>query len=184
MWHHFFPLLFPKDSESLKIFDIWLREVGAKRPLNGTSKVWQTYGHIDLLKASAQRADALKILFKTVTFHACLVYLESLLQNDGTNQCIFYIGWNTRELENNKGNSTTGQIHQDFPKWQSKLSRDAGMVYFCISNNHRQLVEFVNLVLAAGDFSFFLACPLLIFQGNHIFSKEPDTAETRFAKFN
>ena len=39
MWHHFFPLLFPKDSESLKILDIRLREVGAKRPLNGTSKV-------------------------------------------------------------------------------------------------------------------------------------------------
>ena len=38
MWHHFFPLLFPKDSESLKILDIRLREVGAKRPLNGTSK--------------------------------------------------------------------------------------------------------------------------------------------------
>ena len=39
MWHHFFLLLFPKDSESVKILDIWLREVGAKRPLNGTSKV-------------------------------------------------------------------------------------------------------------------------------------------------
>jgi hypothetical protein len=39
MLDHFFPLLFPKDSESLKILDIQLREVGAKRPLNGTSKV-------------------------------------------------------------------------------------------------------------------------------------------------
>ena len=39
MWDHFLPLLFPKDSESLKILDIRLREVGAKRPLNGTSKV-------------------------------------------------------------------------------------------------------------------------------------------------
>ena len=41
------PLLsitFPKDSESLKIFDIRLREVGAKRPLNGTSKV-NTHTH-------------------------------------------------------------------------------------------------------------------------------------------
>ena len=38
MWHHFFPLLFPKDSESLKILDIRLREVGEKRPLNGTSR--------------------------------------------------------------------------------------------------------------------------------------------------
>jgi hypothetical protein len=36
---HFLPLLFPKDTESLKILDIRLREVGARRPLNGTSKV-------------------------------------------------------------------------------------------------------------------------------------------------
>ena len=39
IWDHFFPLLFPKDSESLKTWDIQIREVGAKRPLNGTSKV-------------------------------------------------------------------------------------------------------------------------------------------------
>ena len=39
MLDHFFPLLFPKDFKSLKIFDIQLREVGAKRPLTGTSKV-------------------------------------------------------------------------------------------------------------------------------------------------
>ena len=31
MLDHFFPLLFPKDSESLKILDIRLRKVGAKR---------------------------------------------------------------------------------------------------------------------------------------------------------
>ena len=37
MLDHFF--LFPKDSEYLKMFDIRLWEVGAKRPLNGTSKV-------------------------------------------------------------------------------------------------------------------------------------------------
>ena len=53
MLDHFFPLLFPKDSESLKIFDIRLWELGAKRPLNGTSKVngqtnRQTDGHFDL----------------------------------------------------------------------------------------------------------------------------------------
>ena len=52
MLDHFFPLLFPKDSESLKIFDIQLREVGAERPVNGTSKVngqtdKQTDGHTD-----------------------------------------------------------------------------------------------------------------------------------------
>ena len=39
MLDHFTPLLFPKDSKSLKILDIQLWEVGAKRPLNGTSKV-------------------------------------------------------------------------------------------------------------------------------------------------
>ena len=54
MLYHFLPLLFPKDSESLKIFDIRLWEVGAKRPLNGTSKQTnrqtdtQTDGHFDL----------------------------------------------------------------------------------------------------------------------------------------
>ena len=48
MLDHFFSLLFPKDSESLKILDIRLREVGAKRPLNGTSKVnRQTDGQTD-----------------------------------------------------------------------------------------------------------------------------------------
>ena len=54
MLDHFFPLLFPKDSESLKILDIRLREVGAKRPLNGTSKRGQTYGHIDLLAITSE----------------------------------------------------------------------------------------------------------------------------------
>ena len=39
IWDHFFPLLFPKDSKSLKILDIRLREVGANRRLNSTSKV-------------------------------------------------------------------------------------------------------------------------------------------------
>ena len=34
--NYFFPLLFPKDSESLKILDIRLREVGLKRPLKKT----------------------------------------------------------------------------------------------------------------------------------------------------
>ena len=47
MWDHFFPLLFPKDSESLKILDIQLREVGAKRPLNGTSRSEHTDRHTD-----------------------------------------------------------------------------------------------------------------------------------------
>merc|ERR1712105_119647 len=36
MLDHFFPTLFPKDSESLKILDIRLRKVGAKRPLKKT----------------------------------------------------------------------------------------------------------------------------------------------------
>ena len=42
MGDYFFPLLYPKDSESLRIMDIRLREVGAKRPLNGTSTSEQT----------------------------------------------------------------------------------------------------------------------------------------------
>ena len=45
IWDHLFPLLFPKDSEYLKSLDIGLREVGAKRPLNGVNKVWRTDKH-------------------------------------------------------------------------------------------------------------------------------------------
>ena len=36
IWDHFFPFFSPKDYESLKILDIRLREVGAKRPLKKT----------------------------------------------------------------------------------------------------------------------------------------------------
>ena len=39
IWDHFFPLLFPKNSKSLKKINIRLQEVWAKRRLNGTSKV-------------------------------------------------------------------------------------------------------------------------------------------------
>ena len=71
MLDHFFPFLFPKNSESLKIFDIRLREVGAKITLNGTSKVnrqtnRQTHKHMDIL--TYRKADALKIiLFNNIT---------------------------------------------------------------------------------------------------------------------
>ena len=67
----------PKDSESLKMLDIQLREVGVKRHLNGTSKVNRqthtdghtdrhTDGHFYLEKASAQRADALKSMLSII----------------------------------------------------------------------------------------------------------------------
>ena len=42
--YHFFLLLFPNDSESLKSLQIVLYEVDAKRRLNGTSKSEQTDG--------------------------------------------------------------------------------------------------------------------------------------------
>ena len=45
---YFFPLICPKDSESLEILDIQLRKVGAKRPLNGTSKSEQTNTQTDI----------------------------------------------------------------------------------------------------------------------------------------
>ena len=45
IWDLLFQRLFPKDSESLKILDIRLWEVGAKRRLNSTSKAnkWEKY---------------------------------------------------------------------------------------------------------------------------------------------
>ena len=64
------------NSESLKISDIQLQEVGAKRRLNATSKVnirTHTHkhmdGHFDLYKAFAQRANAFQILFSKTKIH-------------------------------------------------------------------------------------------------------------------
>ena len=53
IWDHFFSLLFPKDSESLKILDIQFQKVGAKRRLNGeqTHRPHTHNGQINLLKA-------------------------------------------------------------------------------------------------------------------------------------
>ena len=50
IWDHIHPLLFPKDSESLKFLDIRLWEVGSKRSLNGTLKVntQKTDGQTDI----------------------------------------------------------------------------------------------------------------------------------------
>ena len=70
---HFLALLFQKDSESLKFLDMGFQELGAKRRLNGASKVIKhrdrhtdtnTYGQIILQKALAQRADTLKSKLK------------------------------------------------------------------------------------------------------------------------
>ena len=64
---HFFQLLFPKDSESLKTLDIGLQKVRAKRRLNGASKVNRNTDrqtHIwtnQLIESIGKRADALKI---------------------------------------------------------------------------------------------------------------------------
>ena len=68
MLDHFFPLLFPKDSETLKILDIRLREVGAKRPLKGTSKV----------KKVRENKTFFVRRFKTIFKQKCL-YLRPLL---------------------------------------------------------------------------------------------------------
>ena len=51
---HFFPLLFTKDSKSFKILNIRLREVGTKRPLNGTSKSEHTQTDISTYRNHRQ----------------------------------------------------------------------------------------------------------------------------------
>ena len=84
MLDHFFPLLFPKGSESLKILDIRLREVGAKRPLNGTSKVnrqtdrrtdrrtdGQTDRHFNALKRIILTFNSSSIALPTICISYC-----------------------------------------------------------------------------------------------------------------
>ena len=65
---HFFPLLFPTDSENLKSFDIGLQEVGAKRPLNGVRKCYgqtdkQTHRHTyKLIERTGPQGQLLSLL--------------------------------------------------------------------------------------------------------------------------
>ena len=74
---HFFPLLLPKDSESLKILDIRLQKMGAIRPGNGISKseqpdrqthgqthIW-TFRLIESIDPEGQCFEEEKIVFKS-----------------------------------------------------------------------------------------------------------------------
>ena len=69
IWDHFFPLIFPKDSESLIMWDIRLREVGAKIHLNGTSKVnkWRNKYVKKTFVAAANLDRLWAIMFKYET---------------------------------------------------------------------------------------------------------------------
>ena len=69
MLDHFFPLLFPKNSESLKKLDIGLREVGAKRPLNGTSKVKKVGGKNFFCAAILENFQRKMFISETTSFH-------------------------------------------------------------------------------------------------------------------
>ena len=89
IWDHFFPLLFPKNSESLTILDIQLQEVGAKRYLNGSSKVntqtdTRTHRRTNRLIESIGKEDrcfekSLKWTKPTVLFSLLNCWLPSLL---------------------------------------------------------------------------------------------------------
>ena len=67
IWDHFFPLLFPKDSESLKILDI--QEVGAKRPLNGTSKVKKLEKKTDFFAAIFDNFQTKMFISETISLY-------------------------------------------------------------------------------------------------------------------
>ena len=69
MLDHFFQLLFPKDSESLKILDIRLREMGAKRPLNGTLKVKNIEKKLFFCAAILDNFQRKIFISETTSFH-------------------------------------------------------------------------------------------------------------------
>ena len=91
IWDHFFSLLFPKDSESLTILDIQLREVGAKRRLNGTSKVNR---HTDRrTDISTYRKHWLggpmlwKVIRNMLNFKKCLLNSPQKVRNGNNTYC-------------------------------------------------------------------------------------------------
>ena len=111
MLDHFFPLLFPKDSEYLKILDIRLWEVGAKRPLTVLQK-WthrQTDGHTDRqpdISTYSYRKHFEKLWkYKLSFFLICSFSLFSSFcytRDFWFSWCVFnpYISWLLRIVEN------------------------------------------------------------------------------------
>ena len=101
MLDRFFPLLFPKDSESLKILDIRLHEVGAKRPLNGTSKVnkhtntqtdRRTFRLIESIGPEGRCFENFRIEIWTFLFQICFQNQFLTLgsgQTENTRICVF-----------------------------------------------------------------------------------------------
>ena len=69
MLDHFFSLFFPKDSESLKLLDIRLREVGAKRPVNGTSKLKKSEKKKKNCAAILDNFQTKMFISETTSFH-------------------------------------------------------------------------------------------------------------------
>ena len=103
MLDHFFPLLFPKDSESQKILDIRLREVGAKRPLNGTSKVKKVREKLFFARC-----------FQTIFKRKCS-YLRPLLS------ITFPQGF---QISKNIGHPTSGSGGKKTVKWYHKSEKN------------------------------------------------------------
>ena len=71
-WDHFFPLLFPKDSEALKILDFQLWEVGEK-------VVWTVTQNLDLIDLmindlSSPNLWKKKLFFCEAMLHTLLVF--------------------------------------------------------------------------------------------------------------
>ena len=69
IWDHFFPLLFHKNSKNLKSLDIWLREVGAKKRLNGVNK-WKKINKKTFFAAAISHPLWAKVFkCETTSFH-------------------------------------------------------------------------------------------------------------------
>ena len=105
MWDHFFPLLFPKDSKSLKILDNRLQEVGAKRRLNGTSKVnTQTNTHMDMFtyRKHRPRGPMLWKFVKIVWNIINILHTSSLKDEENVWLCLIYSIYSKDNLINLK----------------------------------------------------------------------------------
>ena len=104
IWDHFFPLLFPKDSESVKILDIQLREVGAKRPLKKTENRRRS--------KKVKKVEKKKLFFVTrfsTIFKQKCSYLRPLLSS--TFPQGFRISKNIRHLTSGSGGKMRLKIY-------------------------------------------------------------------------
>ena len=127
---HFFPLLFPKDSENFKSFDIGFWEVGAQRRLNGVNKWENPLKKLFLLRRLYTLLWAKVFKSETTSFH----YLFQKSKK--------FWHWTSGSEGKNTVKQSGKHQYQQNPAQKNKICPKT--IFFSAAILHPSVVKFVN----------------------------------------